>query len=109
MDGDEFLKGFYKIEDYHLMIMTNERILFLDFDFNEIKYLEQSFIWDFQENAYSMHLIKLSHIDECGFILSLGIMGEPGRTQYKSEYLSPWCDFYGMGSWMMRAKLNKAG
>ena len=40
MDDDEFLKGFYKIEDYHLMIMTNERILFLDFDFNEIKYLE---------------------------------------------------------------------
>ena len=102
------LKGFYWIKDYYLMIITNERFVFLDFDLNEIKH-KKFFIWDFLEEAYSLHLLKCSHIDECGFILSVGITVEPGRTQYKTDYLSPFVHSYGMGSWLMRAYLDKDG
>ena len=85
------------------MIMTNERFVFLDFDLNEIKHLEQFFIPKFQSKAYTMNLITTSHIDKCGFILSCGIEAVPERDQYKTEFLSPWCDFDMVASWLMRA------
>ena len=85
------------------MIMTNERFVFLDFDLNEIKHLEQFFIHKFQSEAYSMNLIATSHIDGCGFILSCGIEKELERNQYKAEFLSPWCDFDTVAMWLMRA------
>ena len=89
-------------------MMTNERILILDTNLNILTDLGQ-LIADFDPCSYSWSLMTESHEDCFGFIISSGIHSEPKRTQYKSEFLSPWINTYGAGSWIMRVMLNKKG
>ena len=89
-------------------MMTNERILILDTNLNILTDLGQ-LIADFDPCSYSWSLMTESHEDCFGFIISSGIHMEPKRTQYKSEFLSPWINVEGAGSWIMRVKLNKQG
>ena len=62
---------------------------------------------EFDSCSYSWSLMTESYEDGLGFIISSGIHEEPKRTQYKSEFLSPWINLEGAGSWIMRVKLNK--
>ena len=89
-------------------MMTNERILILDTNLNVLIDLGQ-LIDNFDPCSYSWSLMTESHEDCFGFIISSGIHMEPKRTQYKSEFLSPWINVEGAGSWIMRVKLNKQG
>ena len=50
-DDDELFRRAYWIKDWHIMIMTNERILILDTDLNILKGLGQ-FVADFEAVAY---------------------------------------------------------
>ena len=63
----------------------------------------------FFEGAYSFNIVTTSHKDEQGFILSSGIFEEPNRTNYKTDYLSPWVSVDDSASWLTRVKLNTRG
>lgn len=86
--------------------MTNERILILNTNLDVLTDMGQ-LIDEFDSCSYSWSLMTESHEDCFGFIVSSGIHEEPKRTQYKSEFLSPWINMEGAGSWIMRVKLNK--
>ena len=105
-ESDEILRKAYWFKDWHILIMTNERILILDINLNVLTDLGQ-LLEDFDSCSYSWNLVTESHEDCFGFIISSMIHQEPKRTQFKSEFLSPWIHVEGAGSWIMRVRLNK--
>ena len=54
--GDELFRRTYWIKDWHIMIMTNERLIILDTNLTELKNLGQS-VSDFDPKTYSWSLM----------------------------------------------------
>ena len=63
MDDDEVFGRAYWIKGWHLVIITNERLIFLDTNLNILDKLGQ-FVTDFFYGAYSFNLVTTSHKDK---------------------------------------------
>ena len=72
-DDDELFRRAYWVKDWHLIVMTNERIIVVDTDLNELKKLGQ-FIGGFVEVAYQWNIITTCHNDCPGLIVSSAIV-----------------------------------
>ena len=90
------------------MILTNERLIILDINLDELKNFGQT-VSEFDPRTYSWSLMTLSHSDCQGFIIASAICEVPKRTEYTSEFLSPWVHLEGSATWIMKVKLNRKG